>query len=62
MNGWLVSEHNQDGFAAQAVSILKQPLILDQVTQSTRQQVIHLDWSQIAEQVEMVLWDAIRMR
>lgn len=62
MNGWLVSENNQDGFAAQAVSILKQPLILDQVTQSTRQQVIHLDWSQIAEQVEMVLWDAIRMR
>ncbi len=62
MNGWLVSENNQDGFAAQAVTILKQPLILDQVTQSTRQQVIHLDWSQIAEQVEMVLWDAIRMR
>ena len=62
MNGWLVSENNQDGFAAQAVSILKQPLILDQVTQSTRQQVIHLDWSQIAEQVEMVLWDAIRTR
>jgi glycosyltransferase involved in cell wall biosynthesis len=62
MNGWLVSENHQDGFAAQAVSVLKQPLILDQVTQSTRQQVIHLDWSQIAEQVEMVLWDAIRMR
>ena len=62
MNGWLVSENNQDGFAAQAVSVLKQPLILDQVTQSTRQQVIHLDWSQIAEQVEMVLWDAIRTR
>lgn len=62
MNGWLVSENNQDGFAAQAVTIFKQPLILDQVTQSTRQQVIHLDWSQIAEQVEMVLWDAIRMR
>jgi len=62
MNGWLVSENNQDGFAAQAVSILKQPLVLDQVTQSTRQQVIHLDWSQIVEQVEIVLWDAIRMR
>jgi glycosyltransferase involved in cell wall biosynthesis len=62
INGWLVSENNQDGFAAQAVSILEQPLVLDLVTQSTRQQVIHLDWGQIAEQVEMVLWDAIRMR
>jgi len=62
INGWLVSENNQDGFAAQAVSILEQPLVLDQVTQSTRQRVIHLDWSQIAEQVEIVLWDAIRMR
>jgi glycosyltransferase involved in cell wall biosynthesis len=62
INGWLVSENNQDGFAAQAVSILEQPLVLDQVTQSTRQRVIHLDWGQIAEQVEMVLWDAIRMR
>lgn len=62
MNGWLVSENNHDGFAAQAVSVLKQPLVLDQVTQSTRQQVIHLDWSQIAEQVEIVLLDAIRMR
>lgn len=62
MNGWLVSENNQEGFAEHAVSILKQPLVLDQVTQSTRQQVIHLDWSQITEQVEMVLWDAIRMR
>lgn len=62
VNGWLVSENNHDGFAAQAVSVLKQPLVLDQVTQSTRQQVIHLDWSQIAEQVEIVLLDAIRMR
>lgn len=62
MNGWLVPENNQDGFVPQAISVLKQPLVLDQVTQSTRQRVIHLDWSQIAEQVEMVLWDAIRMR
>ena len=62
INGWLVPENNQDSFAAQAVSIFKDPQLLDQVTQSTRRQVVHLDWSQISEQVETVLWDAIRMR
>ena len=62
VNGWLVAENNPEGFAAQAVSIFKSKDLLDQITQSTRQQVVHLDWDQIAEQVESVFWDAIRIR
>ena len=62
VNGWLVAENNPEGFAAQAVAIFKESGLLDWVTQSTRQQVVHLDWDQIAEQVESVFWNAIRMR
>jgi glycosyltransferase involved in cell wall biosynthesis len=62
VNGWLVAEDNPEGFAAQAVSLFKENGLLDRVTQSTRQQVVHLDWDQIAEQVETVFWNAIRMR
>jgi glycosyltransferase involved in cell wall biosynthesis len=62
INGWLVPENNSDGFADQAVAIFKTPNLLEQVTYSTRQQVVHLDWDQIAEQVESVFWDAIRMK
>ena len=62
INGWLVAENNPEGFAAQAVSIFKSKELFEQITQSTRQQVVHLDWDQIAEQVESVFWDAIRMR
>ena len=61
-NGWLVAENNPEGFAVQAVTIFNSKDLLDQITQSTRQQVVHLDWDQIAEQVESVFWDAIRMR
>jgi glycosyltransferase involved in cell wall biosynthesis len=61
-NGWLVDENNPDGFAAQAVSVMRQPELFDRVTQTTRQQVVHLDWNQIAEQVEGVFLNAIRMR
>ena len=62
INGWLVAENNPDGFAAQAVTVVNNKEVLDQITHSTRQQVVHLDWDQIAEQVESVLWDAIRIR
>ncbi len=62
INGWLVAENNPAGFAAQAVSIFKNPHLLAQVTQSTQKQVVHLDWDQIAEQVESVFGDAIRIR
>jgi glycosyltransferase involved in cell wall biosynthesis len=62
INGWLVPENNSDGFVDQAVAIFKTPNLLEQVTFSTRQQVVHLDWDQIAEQVESVFWDAIRMK
>jgi glycosyltransferase involved in cell wall biosynthesis len=62
INGWLVAENNPDGFAAQAVSVVNNKDVLDQITHSTRQQVVHLDWDQIAEQVESVLWDAIRIK
>ena len=62
VNGWLVAENNPEGFAAQAVAIFNNQDALKQITQSTRQQVVHLDWDQIAEQVESVFWDAIRMR
>ena len=62
VNGWLVAENNPEGFAAQAVAIFNSKDLLDHITQSTRQQVVHLDWDQIAEQVESVFWDAIRIR
>jgi len=62
INGWLVPENNSDGFVDQAVAIFKTTNLLEQVTFSTRQQVVHLDWDQIAEQVESVFWDAIRMK
>jgi len=62
VNGWLVAEDNPEGFSAQAVALFKDNGLLDRVTQSTRQQVVHLDWDQIAEQVETVFWNAIRMR
>ena len=62
VNGWLIAENNPEDFAAQAVTIFNSKDLLDQITQSTRQQVVHLDWDQIAEQVESVFWDAIRIR
>ncbi len=62
VNGWLVAENNPEGFAAQAVTIFNSKDLLGQITQSTRQQVVHLDWDQIAEQVESVFWDAIRIK
>lgn len=62
VNGWLVAEINPEGFAAQAVTIFNSKDLLEKITQSTRQQVVHLDWDQIAEQVESVFWDAIRIR
>ena len=62
INGWLVAESNPEGFAAQAVAVFNSKDALDKITLSTRQQVVHLDWDQIAEQVESVFWDAIRMR
>jgi glycosyltransferase involved in cell wall biosynthesis len=62
VNGWLVAENNPEGFAAQAVTIFNSKDLLEKIAQSTRQQVVHLDWDQIAEQVESVFWDAIRIR
>lgn len=62
VNGWLVAENNPDGFVEKAVSLFQHPEFFDQVTQSTRHQLVHLDWDQIAEQVEGVFWNAIRMR
>jgi glycosyltransferase involved in cell wall biosynthesis len=62
INGWLVAESNPEGFAAQAVAVFNSKDALDRITQSTRQQVVHLDWDQIAEQVESVFWDAIRIK
>ncbi len=62
VNGWLVPENDPDGFARKAVEIFNTKNLLSQVTQSTRQQIVRLDWDQISEQVESVLWDAIRIR
>ena len=62
VNGWLVPENDPDGFVRKAVEIFNTKNLLSQVTQSTRQQIVRLDWDQIAEQVESVLWDAIRIR
>jgi len=62
VNGWLVPENDPDGFARKAVEIFNTKNLLTQVTLSTRQKIVRLDWDQIAEQVESVLWDAIRIR
>lgn len=62
VNGWLVPESQPENFVAKAIEIFKSGTLLDDVTNSTRQQIVHLDWDQIAEQVESVFWDAIRIR
>jgi glycosyltransferase involved in cell wall biosynthesis len=62
VNGWLVPESQPENFVAKAIEIFKSETLLDDVTNSTRQQIVHLDWDQIAEQVESVFWDAIRIR
>lgn len=62
VNGWLVPESQPENFVAKAIQIFKSETLLDDVTNSTRQQIVHLDWDQIAEQVESVFWDAIRIK
>jgi glycosyltransferase involved in cell wall biosynthesis len=62
VNGWLIPENKPEKFASKAVEIFKSETILEAVTFSTRKQIVHLDWDQIAEQVESVLWDAIRIK
>ena len=62
VNGWLIPENKPDEFALKAVEIFKSETLLEAVTFSTRKQIVHLDWDQIAEQVESVLWDAIRIK
>lgn len=62
INGWLIPENRPDDFASKAVEIFKSKNLLEAVTTSTRQQIVHLDWDQIAEQVESVFRDAIRMK
>lgn len=62
VNGWLVPESQPENFVAKAIEIFKSGTLLDDVTNSTRQQIVHLDWDQIAEQVESVFWDAIRIK
>jgi glycosyltransferase involved in cell wall biosynthesis len=62
INGWLIPENRPDDFASKAVEIFKSKNLLEAVTTSTRQQIVHLDWDQIAEQVESVFRDAIRIR
>ena len=62
VNGWLIPENKPEEFALKAVEIFKSETLLEAVTFSTRKQIVHLDWDQIAEQVESVLWDAIRIK
>ena len=62
VNGWLIPEDQPADFAAKAVEIFSSNTLLETVTASTRQQIVHLDWDQIAEQVESVFRDAIRMK
>lgn len=62
INGWLVPEREPEKFSAQALEIFTTEGLLERITMLTRQQHMSMDWDQIAEQVESVLWDAIRMR
>ena len=62
VNGWLIPENKPEEFALKVVEIFKSETLLEAVTFSTRKQIVHLDWDQIAEQVESVLWDAIRIK
>lgn len=62
INGWLIPENKPEEFTSKAVEIFKSETLLQDVTFSTRKQIVHLDWDQIAEQVESVLWDAIRIK
>ena len=62
VNGWLIPENKPEEFTSKAVEIFTSETLLEAVTLSTRKQIVHLDWDQIAEQVESVLWDAIRIK
>lgn len=62
VNGWLIPENKPEEFTSKAVEIFTSETLLEAVTFSTRKQIVHLDWDQIAEQVESVLWDAIRIK
>jgi glycosyltransferase involved in cell wall biosynthesis len=60
VNGWLIPESNPEAFAAKAREVILTKGLLAQVSASTRNQLVQLDWCQISDQVEEVMLDAIK--
>jgi glycosyltransferase involved in cell wall biosynthesis len=60
VNGWLIPESNPEAFAAKAREVILTKGLLAQVSASTRNQLVQLNWCQISDQVEEVMLDAIK--
>ena len=57
-NGWLVPAGNADALVRVAVELAQSPTLLAQAREQARARVAHLDWQQIALQVEGLMLQA----
>lgn len=57
-NGWLVPAGQDAAFVRVAVNLAQSPWLLDQAREQARSRVAHLDWQQIAMQVEDLMLQA----
>ena len=57
-NGWLVPAGNTDALVRVAVELAQSPTLLAQAREQARARVAHLDWQQIALQVEALMLQA----
>ncbi|MDO9133245.1 MAG: glycosyltransferase family 1 protein [Hydrogenophaga sp.] len=57
-NGWLVPEGQEAAFVRVAVTLAQTPSLLAQAREQARARVAHLDWQQIAMQVEALMLQA----
>jgi len=57
-NGWLVPAGNTDAIVRVAVELAQSPTLLAQAREQARARVAHLDWQQIALQVEALMLQA----
>lgn len=57
-NGWLVPAGHEAAFVSVAVNLAQSPALLAQAREQARSRVAHLDWQQIAMQVEALMLQA----
>ncbi|MDM7942366.1 MAG: glycosyltransferase family 1 protein [Hydrogenophaga sp.] len=58
-NGWLVPAGQQEAFMRVAADLARTPSLLAQAREQARARVAHLDWQQIAMQVESLMLQAM---